>query len=140
MKKYKVLVNGQPYEVVVEEVKDTAGSVSPPQQVSSAPAAPKAAPSEKKAAPQPAAPTASTPQAPVGGSGAGVSVDAPMPGSVLDVKVSVGDSVSEGDVLLILEAMKMENEVTSPAAGVIKSINVSVGATVNTGDTMIVIE
>jgi len=137
MKKYKVLVNGQPYEVVVEEVKDTAGSVSPPQQVSSAPAAPKTAPSEKKAAPQPAAPS---PQRSAGGSASGTVVSAPMPGSVLDVKVSAGDSVSEGDVLLILEAMKMENEVTSPAAGVIKSINVSVGATVNTGDPMIVIE
>ena len=63
-----------------------------------------------------------------------------MPGSVLDVKVKVGDNVNEGDVLLILEAMKMENEVTAPTSGSIKSINVAVGSTVNTGDTMIVIE
>lgn len=135
MRKYKVLVNGQPFEVVVEEVRDAAGPVSPPQQASSTPVAPKAAPVEKAAAPQPApAP------GPAGGSGAGTSVAAPMPGSVLAVKVNVGDSVSEGDVLLILEAMKMENEITSPASGIVKAINVSVGATVNTGDTMIVIE
>ena len=135
MKKYKVLVNGQPYEVVVEEVKDTAGQVSPAQQVASPPVAPQAAPVAPQPAPQPAA----APQSPSGGGG-GASVTAPMPGSVLQIKVKVGDSVSEGDVLLILEAMKMENEVTSNASGVVKSINVSVGATVNTGDTMIVIE
>ena len=101
MKRYKVLVNGQPFEVVVEEVRDTAGPVSPPQQAAPAPVAPAA----KAAAPQPApAPS------PAGGSGTGTSVAAPMPGSVLAVNVNVGDSVSEGDVLLILEAMKMENE------------------------------
>ena len=63
-----------------------------------------------------------------------------MPGSVLEVRVNVGDSVSEGDVLMILEAMKMENEITSPVPGVVKSIDVSVGSTVNTGDAMIFIE
>lgn len=134
MKKYKVLVNGQPYEVIVEEVKDTAGQ--PVQQVASPPVAPQAAPA---AAAQPAPQPAATPQSPAG-SGGGVTVAAPMPGVVLEVKVKVGDSVSDGDVLVILEAMKMENEVTSPATGVVKSINVSVGATVNTGDTMVVLE
>lgn len=129
MKKYKVLVNGQPYEVVVEEIKDSAGPVSPPPQAAPAPVVPKAAPAAK--------PTA--PPAPQGSAG-GTAVEAPMPGSVLEVRVSVGDSVSEGDVLMILEAMKMENEITSPASGVVKSIDVSVGSTVNTGEAMIFIE
>jgi glutaconyl-CoA decarboxylase len=62
-----------------------------------------------------------------------------MPGSVLRLKVKVGDSVNEGDVLLILEAMKMENEVTAPKAGVITAISVAAGTNVNTGDPMVVI-
>ncbi|HHU76141.1 MAG TPA: biotin/lipoyl-binding protein [Firmicutes bacterium] len=134
MKKYRVLVNGQPYEVEVEEIK---GVVSPAPQAPAAPAAPKASP-----APQPAAPPQPAPasQDTAGGSGSGTAVEAPMPGSVLEVRVNVGDSVSEGDVLMILEAMKMENEITSPVPGVVKSIDVSVGSTVNTGDAMIFIE
>ena len=127
------MVNGQPYEVVVEEVRDAAGPVSSPQQAL------------QPRLPQKLVWWKSCCTAAGSGSESGrrqryAHLLPPMPGSVLEVKVKVGDSVSEGDVLLILEAMKMENEVTSPAAGVVKSINVSVGATVNTGDTMIVIE
>jgi len=67
-------------------------------------------------------------------------VTAPMPGSVIEVKVKEGDSVREGDTLLILEAMKMENEVTAPVSGIVKSIHVTSGATVNTGELIMVIE
>jgi biotin carboxyl carrier protein len=69
----------------------------------------------------------------------GASVTAPMPGSVMEVKVKVGDNVKDGDVLVVLEAMKMENEITAPSSGKIKSINVKKGDTVNTGDLMMVI-
>jgi biotin carboxyl carrier protein len=69
----------------------------------------------------------------------GQSVEAPMPGTILDIKVSEGDTVANGDVLLILEAMKMENEIMSPAAGKVVSINVNKGASVNSGDVLIVI-
>jgi biotin carboxyl carrier protein len=62
-----------------------------------------------------------------------------MPGSVMEVKVKVGDNVKDGDVLVVLEAMKMENEITAPSSGKIKSINVKKGDTVNTGDLMMVI-
>ncbi|MCK5763403.1 MAG: biotin/lipoyl-binding protein [Clostridiales bacterium] len=116
MKKYNIVVNGNTYEVEVEEV----GGV-----VSAAPVA-KAAPAPK------AAPVA----APAAGEQA---VTAPMPGTVLDVKVNVGDTVSNGDVLLILEAMKMENEIMAPADGKIVSINAANGASVNSGDVLIVI-
>ena len=63
-----------------------------------------------------------------------------MPGTVLDIKVNIGDSVSENQVVLILEAMKMENEIVTPAAGKISSINVSKGDTVNSGDVMITVQ
>jgi len=63
-----------------------------------------------------------------------------MPGTVLDIKVNVGDSVSNGDVLMILEAMKMENEIMAPTAGKVASINVNKGASVDGGDVLIVIE
>ena len=104
MRKFAITVNGQSYEVEVEEIGG----------------APTFA-----AAPVAAAPAGAKP------------VNAPMPGTVLDVKVTVGQKVKNGDTLLILEAMKMENEIAAPADGTVASINVSKGATVNTGDLMI---
>ena len=122
MRRFNITVNGVSYDVEVEEVSGNAAPAAAPK------AAPAAAP---KAAPKAVAPKAA---APVAG---GEQVKAPMPGNVLDVKVSVGQSVKNGETLLILEAMKMENEIAAPADGVVASINVTKGATVNTGDLMI---
>ena len=82
-----------------------------------------------------AAPVAA-PAAPAGAAGA-VTVKAPMPGNILDVKVAAGASVKAGDVLVILEAMKMENEIVAPQDGTVASINVHKGDTVNSGDTLV---
>ena len=122
MKYYNITVNGVAYSVSVEE---TAAGAAP---VAAAPvAAPAAAP--KAAAPAPAA-------APAGAAGA-VSVKAPMPGNILDVKVKAGASVKAGDVLVILEAMKMENEIVAPQDGTVASVNVNKGDTVNSGDVLV---
>ena len=130
MKKFNITVNGKSYEVEVEEL---GGAVSAPV---SRPAAPVA--SAPKAAPAPAAaPKAAPAPAPVAGDGEVVA--SPMPGTILDIKVNVGDTVASGAVLLILEAMKMENEIMAPVAGTVKSITVSKGASVNSGDVLVVI-
>lgn len=118
MKRYKITVNGQAYDVVVEEVSGAPSSVAPV-----AHAAPSAAPAVP-AAPAPAA----------AGSGC---VRAPMPGTVTAVKASVGQRVSQGEVLLLLEAMKMENEIVAPVAGTVTSIKVGSGQSVNTNDVMV---
>ena len=131
MKKFNITVNGKSYEVDVEEV----GGVSMPSPVRRQ-EAPKAAPAPT---PAPAAPTPAAPvqtAAPVTG---GESINSPMPGTILDIKVNVGDAVNNGDVLVILEAMKMENEIMAPKAGKVLSINVSKGASVNSGDVLVVI-
>ena len=109
MKKYNVNVNGTMYEVTVEEV---VGGAAP---VAAAPA-PVAAPA-----------------------GAGESVTSPMPGTILAVNVNVGDTVAEGQVLMILEAMKMENEIMAPKAGTVTSVAVQKGATVESGTLLCVI-
>ena len=118
-KKFNITVNGSSYAVEVEEVGGSSAPVA---------AAPRAA-----AAPAPAAAPAAKPVA----AGA-ATVTAPMPGKVLEVKVKAGDAVKSGQVLLILEAMKMQNEIMAPADGTIADVRVSAGATVNTGDVMIV--
>ena len=120
MKKFNVTVNGNRYEVEVEEIGGSVVSAAPVS-APSAPVAPVAAPVS--------APKAS-------GTAGSVKVEAPMPGTVLKVNAKVGDSVKQGDTILVLEAMKMENEIAAPADGVIASINVSQGATVETGDTL----
>lgn len=125
MKNYRITVNGTSYDVSVEEL---SGGVAP---VAAAPVAASVA-----AAPAPAPAKA----APAGGAGAGaagsIKVSSPMPGKILAVKANVGDSVKKGQVILILEAMKMENEVVAPEDGTIASIDVTVGASVESGDTL----
>jgi biotin carboxyl carrier protein len=113
MKYYNITVNGVAYSVSVEETAAGAAPVAAP----AAPAAPKAA-------------------APAGAAGA-VTVKAPMPGNILDVKVAAGASVKAGDVLVILEAMKMENEIVAPQDGTVASVNVNKGDTVNSGDVLV---
>ncbi len=127
MKKYTITVNGTAYEVEVEEL----GGVAAPKAAAPKAAAPAAAPAPKAApAPAPAA-------KPVAAGAA--TVNAPMPGKVLDVKCKAGDAVKAGDVLLILEAMKMQNEIMAPSDGTISDVRVAAGTTVNTGDVMIVL-
>ena len=120
MKYYNITVNGVAYSVSVEETAAGAAPVA---------AAAPAAPATPKAAPAPAA-------APKAAAGA-VTVKAPMPGNILDVKVSAGASVKAGDVLVILEAMKMENEILAPQDGTVASVNVNKGDTVNSGDVLV---
>ena len=122
MKKYNVTVNGTAYEITLEVV-DAADVKAAP--------APAAAP---VAAPAPAAATAPA-AAPAGGE----TVTSPMPGTILSVNVKEGATVNKGDVLMILEAMKMENEIIAPCGGTIASVNVQNGASVETGATLCVI-
>ena len=130
MKKYRITVNGTSYEVEVEEL----GAAYAPTPAAPAPAARPAAPAPK-AAPAPAAPAAPAPAA-APSAGASV-VAAPMPGNILDIKVKAGDSVKKGDVLLILEAMKMENEIQAAADGVVDAVLTSKGAVVESGAPLI---
>lgn len=131
--KYKITLKGKTYEVEVEHgeamIVDEYAAYAP---APAAPVAPVAVPSPVAA---PAAPAAAAPAAVA----AGTPVASPLPGNVLAVKVSVGDAVKAGQVLMLIEAMKMENEVVAPAYGVVKQIVVNKGATVATGDTLLVI-
>mgnify|MGYP000874117438 CR=1 FL=1 len=131
MRKFNITVNGKAYEVEVEEV---GGAPTPVASPAAVPTAPAPAPSVQAAAPK-AAP-AQTP-APAAAPAGGTNVQAPMPGTILSVKVNVGDTVSEGQVLCILEAMKMENEIMAPKAGKVVSVSVSQGSSVNSGDALV---
>lgn len=148
MKNYRITVNGRAYDVIVEEGPSTgipsAVTQAAPQAQASAP---QAASQAQAAVPQAAAPTApaTAPQAAAPASGntapsgkeGSVSVAAPMPGKILGVKASVGQSVKKGDVLIILEAMKMENEIVAPSDGTVASIHVANGDSVESGKTLV---
>ena len=125
MKKYNVTVNGMTYEVVVEEAGEVAASPAPQ-------AAPMAAPATPKAAPAPAAkPAVSKPAA------GAKTVAAPMPGTILKMNVKVGDAVKKNDLVCILEAMKMENEIFAAEEGTVTAVNAPQGSSVNTGDAIV---
>lgn len=133
MRNFRVLVNGNEYRVAIEELTEEGGetraAAEPRQEKAKTAGSPRAA--------------AATPQATVaktepGGNAQGRIVAA-MPGTILNVLVDVGDKVEKGQSLLVLEAMKMENEVMAPDAGVVKEISVAKGASVNSGDLLMVL-
>lgn len=131
MRKFNITVNGKSYEVEVEEL---GGAVSAPAPVAAPAPAPVAAPTPK------AAPTPVAAPAPAAAPAGATTVNAPMPGTILKVNVTVGQKVAEGDVLAVLEAMKMENEIMSPVSGTVASVNVNQGAAVNSGDVLLSIQ
>lgn len=120
MRNFNITVNGNSYVVAVEEVGEIDKAVSAP--VANTPAAP-------------TAPVSTAPSAEVSGE----AVNAPMPGTVLEVKVKVGDAVKEGQVVAVLEAMKMENDIVATKTGKITSIAVKKGDTVNSNDLLVTI-
>ncbi|MFA9422265.1 MAG: biotin/lipoyl-containing protein [Sedimentibacter sp.] len=134
MKKFNVTVNGKSYAVEVEEIGAGPSGFTyvPTQPVTQAAMSPQ--PVQSNPVPQ----VAEAPKA-VSSSASDELITAPMPGTILDIKVVEGQVVKEGDILLILEAMKMENEIVSPSDGVIKKINTSKGATVSTGALLVTI-
>ena len=151
MKEYKYIINGNEYSVNIETIEGNQASVTVNGKaydveivgkevkkakpvVAPAPAAPKAA------APAPAAKPAAAPApAAAAPAGAGEAFKAPLPGTIVDIKAAVGQQVNVGDVVLILEAMKMENEITAEKAGTITAITVNKGDTVMEGTTMFTI-
>ncbi len=121
MKNYRITVNGTAYDVAVEELGAGAASATPAP-VAAAPAAP--------------APAAAAPAPAASGAEGAVKIAAPMPGKILAIKANIGQAVKKGDVVMILEAMKMENEITAPQDGTVAGINVAVGDSVESGDTL----
>ena len=130
-KKYIVTVNGVGYEVIVEETAYNASTVSAP----AAATAPAAAPA---AAPAPEAAPAAAPAA--AAAGEGTAVEAPMPGTILKVLVSNGQAVKAGDTVVVLEAMKMENEITAPSDGTVTAVCVNQGDSVDAGKVLVTIK
>ena len=136
--KYQVKVDGKVFEVEVEKVGGGYGSLTPGSLTAAPAAAPvaPAAPAPQQAAPAPAAPAPAPAPAASGGAG---DVISPMPGTVLRLNVNNGDTVASGDVILILEAMKMENEIVAPCAGKV-TLKVTAGETVDTDALLAVVE
>ena len=129
--KYKVTLNNRVYEVEVEE--GSAMLVDEYALAAPAPVAPAAPAPVAPAAPAPVAPAAPAPLA------AGEAVKSPMPGNILKINVAQGQSVKEGDTLIVLEAMKMENDVVAPRDGTVAQIVVTKGAVVETGSPLVIL-
>jgi len=139
MKKYNVTVNGEIFTVSVEEI-GGAPVVVPAPPKAAAPAPKPAAPPTPPVMPAPAAtPPPPKPVAPIPVPGDGNPVNSPLPGTILRINVSIGQAVKAGELLLVLEAMKMENDIVAPGDGVVKGIHATVGATVQSGDLLITI-
>lgn len=152
VRRFRVTVAGQTYEVEVEEIdRQTAGSSTPAATTTPAtlavspvtPTTPSTGAAGQSPAPSPAPAPAATPSSNAGStaaeSAAGTKVTAPLPGVVLEVRVKQGDTVQEGQVVAILEAMKMENEIAAPTAGTVVAVTVEPGNTVDQGETLVVI-
>ena len=136
--KYVVTLNGKNYEVEVTETDAiVTGITEVPVMVAAAPVAvaPVAAPAEAPKAEE----TPAAPAAPAAPTASGTQVKAPMPGTILAVKASAGQAVKAGDVIVVLEAMKMENDIVAPCDGTVKEIVVAKGTTVNTDDILAII-
>lgn len=137
MRKFIVQVNGIQYDVEIEEIGGACAPAAMPAAQSAsapAPAAQSAPAAPAPSAPAPAAPAQSAPAA--AQSVGGEAIKAPLPGTVLDIKVAPGQNVTKGDVLFVLEAMKMENEILAAHDGVIASVNVQKSSSVNSGDVL----
>ena len=134
MRKFMINVNGKSYEVDVEEIGGAQAPVT--YTAPAAPAASAAPAAPAPAAPAPATPAPATPTAPAGAQGS-ITITAPMPGTILRINTKAGDNVKAGDAVVVLEAMKMENEIVAPQDGTIASVNVSQGAAVNNGDVLV---
>lgn len=129
MKKFNIKVNGISYEVEIEEVKEGAPQAAAPQVTKVTP---------KVAAPKVEAPKAPAKEAVAAGAGEH-SIDAPMPGKIVKVLVEEGQSIKAGDVLLVLEAMKMQNEITADADGTVKAVNVEAGQNVKVKESLVIL-
>lgn len=147
MRKFMINVNGRSYEVEVEEI---GGTESTPQTTAAVQAVPSPVPQAAPTAPvvqptavpapvaQPAAaPTPESAPAQSTATAGSVSVNAPMPGNILDVRAKTGESIQKGQVIVILEAMKMENEIVAPQDGTVASVSVAKGDTVNVNDVLV---
>ncbi len=147
MRKFRVTVNGEEYEVEIEEVQVEAKT--PVSRTDGVVDAPGSSPVSKtrpiragaRKAPKPEVPEDQKPRQPqpAAPAGEGEVVEAPLPGTVLEVMVSEGQQVEAGDVLVILEAMKMENEIVAPVSGTVREVLAQKGSTVNPGDVLVVL-
>lgn len=136
MKKFNIKVNGISYEVEIEEIKEGAPQAAAP---TLAKVTPKVA-APKVAAPKVEAPKAKAKEKEAVAAGAGEhSIDAPMPGKIVKVVVEEGQSVKAGDVLLVLEAMKMQNEITADVDGTVKAVNVEAGQNVKVKESLVIL-
>jgi len=149
MKKFRINVNGKSYDVEVEELGGASVASAPvytapapvaapaPAPVAAPAPAPTPAPAQAAAPKEEAAPAPAPAAAPVAVPANATKITAPMPGTIVNVVVNVGDTVEKGQVLVIIEAMKMENEIVAPVAGKVVAISTSKGSSVNAGDLLL---